>query len=190
MITRRDVLLPALLAAVSQYANWTSTFSFTPILARDLGANDIALSALLSLHLGVVLVGNLTATALVNRTGARRLVYVSFLVLSGSLGLVAVAPSLLVIFVAQFFIGLSQGMGYPVLMGLSIRYVSDENRTTAMGLHQSVYAIGMFAGPWLSGVLADAAGLRPMFGITAFFVAIAGLAGARLLSAKREGKQA
>jgi MFS family permease len=52
-------------------------------------------------------------------------------------------------------------------MGLSIRDVDDSERTTAMGLHQSVYALGMFAGPWLSGILADALGLRPMFGITA-----------------------
>jgi MFS family permease len=37
-----------------------------------------------------------------------------------------------------------------------------------MGLHQSVYSIGMFAGPWLSGILADAIGLRPMFAVTAF----------------------
>jgi MFS family permease len=36
-----------------------------------------------------------------------------------------------------------------------------------MGLHQAVYASGMFAGPWLSGILADAVGLRPMLGITA-----------------------
>jgi MFS family permease len=36
-----------------------------------------------------------------------------------------------------------------------------------MGLHQSVYAIGMFAGPWLSGILADAIGIRWMFGVTA-----------------------
>jgi MFS family permease len=147
-----------------------------------LGATDISLSALLSLHLGVVLLGNLLATAIVNRTGTRTLVWASFLLLSGAVGLVAVAPSLAVIFVAQFFIGLSQGMGYPVLMGSSIRYVSDENRTTAMGLHQSVYAVGMFAGPWLSGILADAIGIRPMFGATAFVVLALGLFGARLLS--------
>jgi MFS family permease len=186
LITRRDVLLPALLAAVSQYANWAATFSFTPILASDLGATDITLSALLSLHLGVVLLGNLGATALVNRTGARRLVYVSFVLLSGALVLIGVAPSLVVVFVAQVFVGLSQGMGYPVLMGLSIRFVSDENRTTAMGLHQAVYAIGMFAGPWLSGILADSIGLRSMFGVTAFAVLAIGLAGARLLPARRE----
>jgi MFS family permease len=53
-----------------------------------------------------------------------------------------------------------------------------------MGLHQSVYAIGMFAGPWLSGILADAIGIQPMLGVTAFAVLAIGLSGARLLSAK------
>jgi MFS family permease len=64
--------------------------------------------------------------------------------------------------------GVAQGLSYPVLMGMSIRDVSDVERTTAMGLHQAVYAIGMFAGPWLSGLLADATGIRSMFGMTAF----------------------
>jgi MFS family permease len=50
---------------------------------------------------------------------------------------------------------------------LSIRFVSDEERATAIGLHQSVYAIGMFAGPWFSGILAQWIGLRSMFGVTA-----------------------
>jgi MFS family permease len=52
-------------------------------------------------------------------------------------------------------------------MGSSIRYVADPERNTAMGLHQAVYAIGTFAGPWLSGLLADSIGLRSMFGVTA-----------------------
>ena len=64
--------------------------------------------------------------------------------------------------------GLGQGIVYPVLMGMSIRDVADQERTTAMGLHQAVYAAGMFAGPWLSGILADAIGLQPMVGVTAF----------------------
>ena len=37
-----------------------------------------------------------------------------------------------------------------------------------MGLHQAVYAVGMFGGPAVSGRLADAVGIRPMFGVTAF----------------------
>jgi predicted MFS family arabinose efflux permease len=175
LVTRRDVLLPAVLAAVSQYANWAATFSFIPILARELGATDVGQSMLLSLHIGVVIVGNLLATSIVARSGARRLVYASFTLLFLGLGLAALAPALPVVFAAQFLMGMSQGIGYPVLMGMSIRHVDDDNRATAMGLHQAVYAIGMFAGPWLSGVLADAMGIQPMFGVTAFACLLLGL---------------
>ncbi|MDX9832125.1 MAG: MFS transporter, partial [Anaerolineae bacterium] len=73
-----------------------------------------------------------------------------------------------VLWIAHLFIGVALGISYPVLMGLSIREVGETERSTAMGLHQAVYAAGMFAGPWLSGILADAMGLRPMLGVTAF----------------------
>jgi MFS family permease len=175
LITRRDVLLPSLLNAVSQYGNWAATFGFLPILARQLGATDVTQSVLVSMHIGVFTLGNLMATAIVRRVGARRLVYLGFVLLSTGIGGAALAPSLPLIFVAQFCIGLAQGISYPVLMGLSIQQVADAERTTAMGLHQAVYAIGMFGGPWLSGRLADAMGIRPTFGVTAFVCLVLGL---------------
>ncbi len=67
-------------------------------------------------------------------------------------------------------------------MGMSIQRVGDAERATAMGLHQAVYAIGMFTGPWLSGLLADAIGLRPTFGLTAFFCLALGLLVSRWLA--------
>lgn len=168
LIVRRDVFIPALLAAVSQYANWSVTFGFLPILAKEMGASDVTLSLLLSMHIGLVTISTLLTAAVVNRIGAPRLVWATFLLMSAGIGLMAFAPSLALIFVAQFCLGIAQGFGYPVLMGMSIEHVADAERTTAMGWHQSVYAIGMFAGPWLSGMLASSLGLRPMFGITAF----------------------
>ena len=167
LIIRRDVLLPSVLAAVSQYANWTVTFGFMAILAEGMGANDVMLSFLVSMHIALVTVTNLGAAGLVNRMGARHLALIAFVLMSGGIGLAALAPSLSVIFAAQFCIAVAQGISYPVLMGMSIRDVADAQRNTAMGLHQSVYAIGMFTGPWLSGLLADAIGIRPMFGVTA-----------------------
>ncbi len=185
LITRPDVLLPSLLAALSQYANWAITFGFMPILARRLGATDIMQGALMSIHTGVVILGSLLATAIVNRVGARRLVYFSFVLLSAGVGGEALAPSLPLLFVSQFCIGLAQGVSYPVLMGMSIQHVADAERTTAMSLHQAVYAIGMFSGPGVSGRLADAIGIRPMFGVTAFFCLSSGLFVARWLTDKR-----
>ncbi len=186
IISRRDVLVPSLLSAVAQYANWAATFGFIPILASALGANDITLSILLSLNIGVYTFGNLVATSIANRIGARNLVYLGFGLLVLGVGGAAVAPSLAVIFAVQFVIGLGQGISYPVLMGLSIRHVDDAQRTTAMGLHQSVYAIGMFAGPAVSGALADAIGIRPMFGVTAAACLLLGFLGTRWLTDERE----
>ena len=185
LVTRRDVLLPTLLAAISQYVVWAVTFGFLPILAQQLGATDVTLSLLVSMYIGVVTVMALAAAGLVNRTSARRLVYVSYWLMFGGIGLAALASSLAVLFVAQFLLGLAQGLGYPVCMGLSIRDVDDAQRATAMGLHQAVYAIGMFAGPWLSGILADAMGIRFMFGFTAVASLALGLVLIRLLPRKQ-----
>jgi len=181
LITRRDVLLPSLLSTVQQYAVWATTFGFLPILAKELGASGVVQSILVTMSIAVLTVGNLTATTIVRRIGARSLVYIAFGVLFLGVGAAAIALSLALIFFAQFCIGLSQGIGYPVLMGMSIERVQDSERTTAMGLHQAVYAIGMFAGPWLSGILADAIGLRPMFAVTAIVCLALGVIGTRWL---------
>jgi MFS family permease len=175
LVSRRDVLLPALLAAVSQYASYAAIFGFTPILARQLGGTDVTQSVLVSMHIGVSTLGNLVATAVANRIGTRRLATLTFVLLAAGLAGAALAPSLGLLFAAQLCMGLAQGIGYPVLMGMSIQHVADAERTTAMGLHQAVYAVGMFSGPWLSGIVADAAGIQPMFGVTAAVCLVAGL---------------
>jgi DHA1 family multidrug resistance protein-like MFS transporter len=185
LVTRRDVLLPSLLSAINQYANWATTFGFLPILAKQLGATDVTQSMLVSMNIGVYTLGNLMAATIVSRIGARRLVYLSFVLLFVGIGGAALAPSLPLLFVAQFWIGLALGIGYPVLMGMSIQYVAEAERTTAMGLHQAVYGIGMFGGPGLSGMLADAMGIRPMFWVTAFVCLALGLLGTRWLADKR-----
>jgi MFS transporter, DHA1 family, multidrug resistance protein len=191
LIARRDVLLPAVLNAISQYASYATTYGFLPILAKRLGASDIALSALVTLNLLLYSAGNLLATTIVNRIGTRPLVYLSFATFSAGVVVAAIGRSLASVFASQVLIGVGLGIAYPVLMGMSIEHVDDAERATAMGLHQSVYAIGMFAGPWLSGILAEAVGIRAMFGATAFACLALGVIGTRWLGGtpSRSGKE-
>ncbi|HEY9076636.1 MAG TPA: MFS transporter [Anaerolineaceae bacterium] len=186
LITRPDVLTPSLLSAVLQYASWASTFGFIPILAKQLQASDVVQGLLMSMNLGVMTVGNLFATAIVKRLGARTMVYASYVLMSAGILLAAFANAIWMVVAAQVLTGLASGVGYPVLMGMSIQQVDNAERATAMGLHQAVYAIGMFAGPWLSGILADAVGIQPMFGVTAAGCLILGVAGAQFLKAKQK----
>jgi MFS family permease len=54
-----------------------------------------------------------------------------------------------------------------------------------MGLFQAVYAVGMFSGPWLSGILADVIGLQPMFGVIGVCCTAIGLFGTSKLRIDR-----
>jgi MFS family permease len=168
LVTRGDVLIPALLNAAIQYAVYATTFGFFPILAQQMGANGVMQSLMVSFQQATVIAGNLLSTLFAGKIGTRFMVIATLLAVFAGPMIAAVAPSLFWVFVATACMGLCYGVGYPVFMGLSIQLVPETERATAMGLHQAVYAIGMFTGPWLSGVLADAFGLQPMFGITAF----------------------
>ncbi len=181
LIARRPVWLPSALNALSQYVVWAAPFGFVPILARQLGATDTTQSLLLSLYLAVSVAGNLLVTAVAGRIRSRLLVIISFVLLSAGVAAVTLAAAMPALFIGLILMGLSQGIGYPVLIGLSIEKVKSDERTTAMGLHQAVYALGMFGGPWLSGILADAIGLQPMFGVTAGACLALGLLGAKWL---------
>jgi MFS transporter, DHA1 family, multidrug resistance protein len=182
LVTRRDVLLPSLLSAVAQYATWATVFGFIPILARQYGASDVLQGILVSMNIGVVALGNVLTTAVIQRVGKSKLLHLSFIILAAGILSAAAGRSLFFVVVAQFLIGLSTGINYPILMGMSIEHVAEPQRATAMGVYQSVYAVGMFTGPWLSGLLADALGIHPMFFLTAIVILIMGLSGAYWLN--------
>lgn len=181
VMKRPDVLRPSLLGALAQYVTWSVTFSFTPILASRLGASDWVQSGLTSGSIAIVMLGNMVTTA-VSRFGYRRLTAVSFTLLAAGTILAAFSPSLGWLFLAQFTSSLGAGISHPLLMGLSISRVDDQQRSTAMGLHQAIYGFGMFAGPWISGALAEGIGIQPMFFATGFFCLLLGFLGVRWLS--------
>ncbi len=174
LTTRSDVLLPALLAAVVQYVCYATTYGFVPILAEQFGASNSVQSGMVSLNLVLLMAGNLVVTNYAKKLGARRLLLGALGLMALSFGLLAFFRGIPGLFISQILGGLGAGISLPTLMGMSIEKVDDSRRSTAMGLHQSVYAVGMFAGPWLSGILAKAMGIQPMFGwSTAAFLALA-----------------
>ncbi len=177
LVLRKDVLGPALLNAVQLYAVFAAIFGFTPILAERFGATAIQIGLLTTTNIAANVVGNLLASAFVRRAGERLLVTASFILMAAGMALTAAAPGLAWLYAAQALMGVGGGIGYPLLLGLSIQNVEEGERNTAMGLHQAVYGIGMFAGPWLSGLLAVPLGVQPMFAVTAGAVLGIGLLG-------------
>ena len=180
ILARRDVLSPTLLNMVMQYGLWTSAFGFFTVLAKQLGATSVQQSALVTTHIVLAMIGSFLTSARRFHITSHQWVYASFVLLAGGIFIAAFTPSLTILFIAPVFTGLGLGVGYPVLMGMSIERVRDTERTIAMSLHQTIYAAGMFIGPAISGAIADAVGLQPMLGITAFVTLVLGVGGMRV----------
>jgi DHA1 family multidrug resistance protein-like MFS transporter len=178
LIVRRDVLVPSLLSAVGQYAHWAISLGFMLVLVKQLGGTSVTQSLFATISIALMAGGNLWASSLSSQNRGQWLVVASFVMMFGGIVIATLSSSLVVLAIAQAIMGLAQGIGYPVLMGMSIEHVSNAERSTAMGLHQSVYAIGMFAGPAFSGVIAAAIGIQPMFAVTAAGCLALGLVGA------------
>jgi len=169
VFARRDVLIPSVVNAICQFGCWAVLFSFLPLLAKQLGAGPVTVSLLTTVSLASNTVANLLITFTARGGANRRILFFSFALFAGGILVAAFGASVGLFFLASAMMGSANGLFYPILMGLSIEKVDGSHRSTAMGIHQAVYAVGMFAGPWIGGVIADVTGIRPMFGITAGF---------------------
>ncbi len=171
---RRDVLVPTLMNAVTQVGNWAVTFGFLPVHAEQLGAGAVAKSLLISSSIAAVTLGNLLNTIVGRRVRRKTILLLSLITFSSGIALAAIAPVVAFLYVCAVLIGLANGFLYPILMGASIENVEQDQRSTAMGMHQSAYGIGMFLGPWLGGIVAGVLGIPLMFALTAAFCLVGG----------------
>lgn len=167
------LLLVSLAAAVVQFVTYATTFGYLPIRADLMGASRAQLGQLTAVMQLAYMLTSLAVSFAVQR--GEKLVALAGIGLLGAASfgilLVQAVPGLFVISVMQ---GVGQGLSYPVLMGLAIKPVANERRATAMGFFQAIYALGMFAGPAISGWISEAAGLEAVF-VTSGWVALVAL---------------
>lgn len=67
----------------------------------------------------------------------------------------------------QSFNGFFLGLTFPLLLSMAIQSVPREKQATAMGFYQSVFAVGIFLGPFLAGLLNHMFGLKGGFFLAA-----------------------
>ena len=204
--SRPTLLITASITALTQYAFWATTFSFIPLYADKLGASKFTLGIIGTIALVPYTFASLVNHRLGERLGENRAVFIGALVMAAmayvvplipqpngahSTGTVAAGASLSnliqrhavsLLAISQGVSGFGRGMVQPLLMGLSIRETPSEDRATAMGVYQAIYAIGMFTGPITAGAIADTFALSGAFIIAGTISVVAALAALSLLS--------
>lgn len=185
LLVNRYVMLPTFISIVVHYADWSVTFGFLPVLLQEMGAGDVTKSLLIGINIASITAANLLNTIVLRKMKhTLLLMFGAFLFFMGMV-IIIFAQTVQAVFPGTMCMGFAFGIVYPILIGMSIQRVGRNERSTAMGIHQSLYAVGMFVGPWLSGIIADRTGIRPMFAVTAGFYLCA-VYGLILLLMRRE----
>ncbi|WP_332630373.1 MFS transporter [Halalkalibacter flavus] len=168
----------SLLSILAHSIIFTTMFGFIPTYVTSIGfeARDISLivfafmipHALATLYLGKFVVP---------RFGKWRALKYAFLLTALFTLITPFVESKWLLIVVQGVNGFALGVLFPLLLGMSIESISHEKRATAMGVYQAVYAIGMFLGPFLAGILNSSFGIAAGF----YFAGMLGLIASGLI---------
>ncbi|MBV8836267.1 MAG: MFS transporter [Alphaproteobacteria bacterium] len=159
--------------------------SLLPSLARDFDASPAQVSLAITATTLAIALSAPFAGALADMLGRKRVIAAAMLVATVPLVMIALAPSLHVLVLWRFVLGLV----LPPIFTVVVAYIGEEwppaQATGAMGVYMAATGVGGFAGRLVSGLLADLVGWRSGFLITAALTFASGLAVAVILPRER-----
>lgn len=172
VIREPTLLKVSLLSILAHSIIFTTMFGFIPMYALHIGlrANDlsfIVFSFMIPHAVATLFMGKVFVPIL----GKWKSLFIAFLFSALFTLITPLIDTKGLLCIVQGVNGFSQGLLFPLLLGMSIESVPHEKRATAMGAYQALYAIGMFAGPLLAGMLNSAIGIVAGF----YFAGILGL---------------
>ncbi len=155
-----NLLLICALGAFIQFIMFATTYSFIPVLAKDIGASSFDLGLLTTAATLPAVFGSLMAgPVFAKRFGEKRTLAVGFSLAAVICFTIPFIHHMVLLTGLQMIAGFCYGTLFSLLMGLCIQNVESRKRATAMGFFQSIYGVGMFMGPSIVGALSQAVGL-------------------------------
>lgn len=151
-ITTPRLLLVSGLAACSQYAMFSTSLGFAAVRAQDLGATAARLGILTTAVQVAKAVPMLVLSVRGRPQDGRASAIAGLALIAVPLFVFPFVTHFGLMVACQVVMGLGIGIVFPVLMGLALQAVEPEARASAMGVFQSIYALGMTLGPAFSGL--------------------------------------
>ena len=155
-----------------QFNTFSTTFSFFPLYLNSLGFSDSFIGNITSFGTLFVLIGTISSPYFLKRIGFWK-VATTFsvpLAIGTFLTLYISDPALLIL--VRLVVGFSTGVIFSSMMGLIVKIFDQNYQASAMGIFQSIYAIGMFSGPFISGIIGDIYDINAVF-ITSSIMGVA-----------------
>ncbi len=164
VITNPMLLKVSALSILAHSILFITMFGFTPSQALLLGASKSGLTFLsVCFMIPHAVTSILSGKVIAPRFGPWNTAFAGFALSAICTLAIPFVPNFGMLCLTQAVNGFAQGLHLPLLLGLAIQEIEPAKRATAMGFYQAVYALGMFAGPFIAGWLNEGFGLDAGF---------------------------
>jgi len=172
VIKEPSLLKISLLSILAHSIIFTTMFGFTPAYALSAGFKESELSLIVfSFMIPHAAAPLIMEKLFVWRFGKWSILKAAFFLAAFFTCMIPMTENKLLLCIIQSVNGFSLGLVFPLMLGMSIERIDAEKRATAMGGYQALYALGIFGGPFVAGILNSWMGLKAGF----FFAAALGL---------------
>ena len=185
----RRLVSVSILGLLSQLITFSTVYSFTPLLATDLGAQSVHLNVFNILFmLPQIVFAALSGTLIRDRIGEKATLSAGFLLVTACCLITPFLTYYTQLYPVMLLSGIGNSLSFPLLMGIAIKDVEVAYKSSAMGFYQSVYAVGMTIGPILIGMVSGEFGLTSGF-LTVGSIGLLALGAVHFPAAGIEGRK-
>ena len=149
------------------YLTFSTIYGFIPIYLEKLDSSETIIGFTISFSLAASLYGAFLLPKLNHRLSYKIVICGTWLLMILTTISTPITNHIWLIIILQFFCGIGRGVMTALLMSLVIKQSSIENKSTSMGIYQSLYSVGMFAGPFMSGIVASLTSVESIFYLAA-----------------------
>lgn len=163
----------SIIAIGFHFVTFGVNFGFLPIIIENLGGSKTNIGDIATLSQLAGIFGMSLSAFFINKIGIRKTIIVGSSCMIISLIFTSYVESLSLIAILQFISGFGRGILYTVTITLILISFEQSSRGLAMGAYQAYYAIGMFLGPALSGLIVNSYGINAIFWLSALITLFA-----------------
>ncbi len=156
LLKLKDLVVFSIICLLAQLLCFAIPSYFMSISARDLGADSLTIGTLTAFYFGISSIASLfVGTRLYKKIGGIKSVVLSFV--AGAISCIPMfyTVNIPLLFVMQGLSGICYGIAVAALAGFVILSVPPAMRGAATGIFQSIFGIGIFAGPFITGLVLD-----------------------------------
>ena len=168
LLKNKLLICLCLIGIFIQFIVFSINFSYFPIYLNNLEFSDSIVGNVVAFYTLASFMGTISSPKLIQRFGLWKIFIFSSIMIGVTTLITPYFENLILLILLRLIGGIGGGIIFSSCMSSIVRGFQENYQASAMGIFQAVYAIGMFLGPVISGIIGSRINLESVFIFSSF----------------------